>query len=174
MTCPKCNLLNPDSALRCDCGYDFQTRTIQQSYLEMTPKQGKKVWWRTYWPAIVDEKSAASAARNGATSAFWVAGVTGVFATLALLGVFKLVDPTAFLDASLFLIIGLAIRFKYSRIAAVSGLLLYLLEIAARIANPPSEAIRPVGVVTVIFVLYFVSGIRGTFAYRKLREMPPA
>ncbi len=31
MQCPTCGLYNPDSALWCDCGYDFQTRTIRQS-----------------------------------------------------------------------------------------------------------------------------------------------
>ena len=25
MLCPKCRLINPDSALLCDCGYDFRT-----------------------------------------------------------------------------------------------------------------------------------------------------
>ena len=33
MKCPKCGLLNPDEAQRCDCGYDFQTKTIQPSCL---------------------------------------------------------------------------------------------------------------------------------------------
>jgi hypothetical protein len=28
MECPHCLLANPSSALRCDCGYDFQTRSI--------------------------------------------------------------------------------------------------------------------------------------------------
>jgi hypothetical protein len=32
MKCPRCGLFNPESALRCDCGYDFETKTIQTSY----------------------------------------------------------------------------------------------------------------------------------------------
>ena len=32
-SCPNCQLINPPSALRCDCGYDFETGTMQQSYL---------------------------------------------------------------------------------------------------------------------------------------------
>jgi len=31
--CPRCGLFSPEEAIRCDCGYDFKTRTIQSSYL---------------------------------------------------------------------------------------------------------------------------------------------
>jgi hypothetical protein len=31
--CPHCGLYNHETALRCDCGYDFQSGQIQQSYL---------------------------------------------------------------------------------------------------------------------------------------------
>ncbi len=33
LMCPKCHLVNPDSALRCDCGYDFESGTVRESYL---------------------------------------------------------------------------------------------------------------------------------------------
>ena len=30
--CPRCGLWNTGSALRCDCGYDFVTSTVKESY----------------------------------------------------------------------------------------------------------------------------------------------
>ena len=33
MKCPHCGLLSPDTAQRCDCGYDFHTHRMEQSYL---------------------------------------------------------------------------------------------------------------------------------------------
>ena len=33
MNCPKCGLLNPPSAQRCDCGYDFMAKRVKESYL---------------------------------------------------------------------------------------------------------------------------------------------
>jgi hypothetical protein len=33
MDCPRCKLVNPATAVRCDCGYDLQTGTMQDSYL---------------------------------------------------------------------------------------------------------------------------------------------
>jgi uncharacterized RDD family membrane protein YckC len=33
MQCPRCGLLNPPEALRCDCEWDFATKTLKTSYL---------------------------------------------------------------------------------------------------------------------------------------------
>jgi len=33
MECPRCCLRNPDIAERCDCGYDFATGAIKETYL---------------------------------------------------------------------------------------------------------------------------------------------
>ena len=31
--CPRCGLFSSEEAIRCDCGYDFKTQTVQPSYL---------------------------------------------------------------------------------------------------------------------------------------------
>lgn len=31
--CPRCRLFNPAEADRCDCGYDFATKSVKDSYL---------------------------------------------------------------------------------------------------------------------------------------------
>lgn len=33
MNCPKCGLINPDNALRCACGYYFDSSSIEKFYL---------------------------------------------------------------------------------------------------------------------------------------------
>jgi len=49
LTCPHCGLFNPPAAQRCDCGYDFETNTLRDSYLpalviknELRRRTGKK------------------------------------------------------------------------------------------------------------------------------------
>jgi hypothetical protein len=32
MDCPRCGLVNPSTAERCDCGYDFETKTVKTPY----------------------------------------------------------------------------------------------------------------------------------------------
>jgi hypothetical protein len=34
MQCRKCGLYNPPEAQRCDCGYDFETKRVERSYLK--------------------------------------------------------------------------------------------------------------------------------------------
>jgi hypothetical protein len=43
MDCPRCGLINPTTASRCDCGYDFQTQTVEQPfYQQKLPRDIKK------------------------------------------------------------------------------------------------------------------------------------
>jgi len=48
MECKNCGLLNPDTAMRCDCGYDFATRTMQAPYLVKPAAPASDNWVRQY------------------------------------------------------------------------------------------------------------------------------
>ena len=47
MQCPRCRLENPETAIRCDCGWDFQSNTIQpsyfQSFADIDPASGREL-----------------------------------------------------------------------------------------------------------------------------------
>ena len=72
MNCPTCGLINPDTALRCDCGYDFASREVKDSYLSKTelesrrpsfPKSRRKLFWQqlTAWISVALGRSIAHA-----------------------------------------------------------------------------------------------------------------
>ena len=37
--CPECGLLNPEAALRCDCGYDFPSGIMKEPYVKPIPRR---------------------------------------------------------------------------------------------------------------------------------------
>ncbi len=39
MECPHCKLLNPETAQRCDCGYNFTTKTLEEPYDRSVPRK---------------------------------------------------------------------------------------------------------------------------------------
>ena len=165
--CPKCRLLNPPEAQRCDCGYDFESGRVEQSYITAKPK--REGAWGWMWPSVADLESAMLASRRG----FWAAGacavMTGLLALLALAGVEAVrargFDASALGDGAIFAAIAFGL-WRYSRIAAWAGLLIYLFERVVMwsdtgLANPA---------VAVILTLAFAAGIRGTHAVHRLRN----
>ena len=43
MDCPRCGLVNPEIAQRCDCGYDFEKETMEKPYHTIDISQEKPV-----------------------------------------------------------------------------------------------------------------------------------
>ena len=39
MRCPNCGLINPESAMRCDCGYDFDSKSMKNPYLTVKERE---------------------------------------------------------------------------------------------------------------------------------------
>jgi len=124
------------------------------------------------WPKIDNREAAERAMKNAASAAFLVVAVTGTVAILAvvlghpILGI----GGSALVDAALFALIGWRIS-KHSRIAAIFGLLLYLLEAGQRFVSSAGSTPGAGFVVTVFFILYFVHGVRGAMS---LHQSPAA
>jgi hypothetical protein len=119
------------------------------------------------WPDVSDLPSAEKAIRCGFGAATLVASVTAVVALLALflhkpiLGI----DGGGLVDAAAFAGIAFGIC-RRSRAAALAGFAMYLGEMTYIVAQ--GSDISRGAVMRVLLVLYFLHGVRGTFAYRKL------
>ena len=69
MDCPQCGLVNPPSAQRCDCGFDFETQTMEPPYFRQVASEDGGSWSWLWWiPAIAGIRALASMPRE-----FWVA-----------------------------------------------------------------------------------------------------
>jgi hypothetical protein len=122
-----------------------------------------------YWPAILDEETARKVARQAFWVAVAVAGLTVLFATLAAFGIPMIagVDAWAFLDAALFSVIAFGI-WKMSRLAALAGLVLFVLE---RYWGFQGDVGFGYLLVTIVFTLAFVNGVRATFKYHQVKTV---
>lgn len=118
-----------------------------------------------FWPKIKDSSTAKDAVNGAVGASSFIAAITALLAILSLvcrkpmLGL----DGLALVDAGLFALIAWRIH-EMSRTWAVIGLVLYLLEIGERLIDHPSGA---VGVLTIFFILAFIGGIRGSFAFHR-------
>ena len=125
-----------------------------------------------WWPSTDTLEHAKSASRQGVWAAGFVAAITAIVATIALVSgsAFAGIDAWAYLDAVLFAAITFGI-YKLSRFAAVAGLVLYVLEslyAMTQLAGPRAGI-----VVRIILTLAFINAVRGTFAYHRLSASAP-
>lgn len=95
MKCPNCGLINPETALRCDCGYDFPSGTVLQSYSEtdkryrerhhpQAARAHKRRWWQ--WLGFGMLLVAANQARLGIPVDLTGLDVPAWWTTVALFG----------------------------------------------------------------------------------------
>jgi hypothetical protein len=124
-----------------------------------------------YWPDVSDLEGAKEAARYGMCCAVFVAGVTTLFVPLAIFGFsFMGIKPNALLDAVLFAGIAFGLS-RYSRIAAVAGFALFVIEKIYMVMATGS--FLAVGVLGILIALGFLNSIRRTFAHAKLGGAAP-
>ncbi len=135
-------------------------------------------WKHRLWPTIVDVDSARSAVRRAVSwSTIW-AVLSGV---LALIAIFSgrpiaespdstrvLYDGWSLLDAALFGLVAWKIR-SMSKAWSVTGLILVALNILFSLASGQFNPLTFLVHVAIVFA--FINGIRGAFAYHRLREV---
>ncbi len=121
-----------------------------------------------YWPTIVDLPSAIAASNKGVWAAGCVAVLTGLIALASILLPEKLAGLTlwSMLDAVVFGGIAIGI-YRRSRICAVAALVLFILEKILQLAES-GLGILGIGIAG-FFIVLFLIGIKGTFAFHKLR-----
>jgi len=124
-----------------------------------------------YWPDVSNLEGAKEAARYGMWCAVFVAGITTLFVLLAISGFSIMgIKPTALLDSVLFGGIAFGLS-RYSRIAAVAGFALFVIEKIYMVMATGS--FLAVGVLGILIALGFLNSIRGTFAYANLSGGTP-
>ena len=121
-----------------------------------------------FWPKVSDRKNAQFAINEAFCVAVVLAVITAIFATVEVLpdGTEGL-DAEAFGSALIFAGVGFGI-YRRSRIAAISGLVLYLAGRGYAWAKVGPN----LGVIPVFIALAFLHGVRGTIAYHKLPPRP--
>jgi hypothetical protein len=120
-----------------------------------------------YWPDVSSLDGAKGACRSGMWCAIVVAGITTLFALLAIAGV-KLfpIDGSALLDAALFGGIAFGLS-RCSRFAGVAGFVLFLIERIYMIAK--AGFVPGALIFGVVLLMGFFNGMRGALAYNKLQ-----
>jgi len=121
-----------------------------------------------YWPTIEDDSSAEHATKAAVGVSGFIACVTALVAVLSIVYHKPIIglDGWGLVDAVIFAVIAWRIS-KVSRAWAIVGLLMYLLEVGYKLATNPSGAL---GILTIIFILAYISAIRGAFAYHRYRK----
>ena len=120
-----------------------------------------------YWPDVGDAEGARRAAGHAAGAAFCVSGVDAFVAIVSRFGIaIPYMDIWSLLDAALFAILGIGIRRMWRSAAIIALLLFIIVRIAAGRANGLIVATISL-IVVAILTVFFISGVRGTFAYHK-------
>jgi hypothetical protein len=127
-----------------------------------------------FWPDVSTLEGAHWAARQAAHAAAFVAVATGIAAMLALAGVQFVkslgINGWSLVDAAIFGVVAFYL-YKDSRVAAWTGLVLFVVERVFMLVTVPAARTGPV--MAIVFILAFVGGVRGTQALHRFGQTPP-
>jgi hypothetical protein len=117
------------------------------------------------WPTVGDEQAAVLAARQGFHAAVYCSIVTAIFAVLGGFG-FQIMDFNLWnlTDAALMALLAFGIH-RMSRTAALTALLYY---VACRIDLWIEYGFQS-PIIAALFILMFLSAVRGTFAHHRFK-----
>jgi hypothetical protein len=123
------------------------------------------------WPKLDDARAAKKAARQGAYYAFFVVGLYAISVIRHLTrpteNLFKFDGSAYVIESAVLLVIGFFI-FRLSRAAAVIGLIFYLSGLAFSLSVGHFRVIA--FSFWILWAVFFVNSVRGTFAYRRLTQ----
>jgi len=123
---------------------------------------GKRILGNIFWPVIVDEVTARKAAKHGAA----ICGYSAVASLIVAFAGFGLVESEfekygLVVSSIIYAVLGLGILRMWLP-AAIMALLLFVGDITMSVINSGEKHI-----LGLILLVFFISGIRGTFYYHK-------
>jgi len=131
---------------------------------EPTKKPTNRFRW--LWPSVHTLQGAHEATRVAFGFALVVVVVSAIFSILAL----DIVSPLYnLLGAALFGAIAIGL-YSHSRVAAVAGLILYVLEQVARMSEGAIPRYEYWWIIPLFLTLVFLGGVRGAFSYHRLKR----
>jgi len=83
MDCPTCGLANPSEALKCDCGYNFETVLSSDTPgwdIDLAWRQKVAAYWSISWPALIGSFGAVAYSFADFTTHYYAAAVVGQIA----------------------------------------------------------------------------------------------
>ena len=128
----------------------------------MSRKSGKRKFVNIIWPVIVDEVTARKAAKQGAA----ICGYSAVASLIVAFAGFGFAENDVakyglIVSSIIYAVLGLGIL-KMWLPAAIMALLLFVGDITMSVINSGEKHI-----LGLILLVFFISGIRGTFYYHK-------
>jgi len=183
MVCRSCgNSLKADARFCGRCGVSFgapasvsasavghvaAAQGVTRTAAAPSGQLGRYQWM---WPDVGTPESARYAVRQAFWGAIFVCGVTTLFAFIAMSASDPRlpVGPSALVDAAIFAMIAFGI-WKESRVAAIAGLGVYVLEQLYMLSAPGQWGVGRFFVI-VALICAFIGGIRGTFALHEFRS----